>query len=116
MYNLNLIVLEGTLIRDPELQECETGIPKCCFTLVNHASGFQDAQWFEEVNFINVVTWSKVAEKCAEFLQKESTVRVRGRLHQQTVSDRSGNNYSLIEINAQHVDLIFPATGERKIA
>lgn len=113
MENLNFIVLEGELIRDPLYRETELGLPCCCFTVVNRST---DSNGTPETNFINIDTWSKVAEKCARFLRKGTVVRVRGRLNRTLLTDRDGTVHALTGIDARHVDIISKPADSRHAA
>jgi len=92
----NEIVIEGNLMQDPELSETNSGLAMCRFSLENNFV------LNEEYDVANVVTWSRTAENCGEYLQENSHVRVRGRI------DDSYTKKGLHEVDvvAQWVDFI----------
>ena len=49
-------------------------------------------------------TWAKLAEVCAEQLEKGRGVRVVGRLKQDRWQDQEGNPRSKVKIVAEHVE------------
>jgi single-strand DNA-binding protein len=104
MNNLNSVLLEGNLTRDPELRYTAKGTAVCRFAIACNRSYKQDEQRQEEVSYFDVTTWSRLAEICAEYLVKGRGVRVVGRLKQDRWEDDSGNRRSRIEVIAEHVE------------
>ncbi len=104
MNNLNSVLLEGNLTRDPELRYTAKGTAVCRFAIACNRSYKQDDQRQEEVSYFDVTTWSRLAEICAEYLVKGRGVRVVGRLKQDRWEDDSGNRRSRIEVIAEHVE------------
>ena len=106
MKDLNIMLVEGNLVRDPELKETETGLSYCKFSIANHQSFKKNGEWVNDVNFMNVVTWSKVAETCSKFLKKGDRIRVRGRVDQDKYVNKEGKNVTTYELSAQNVDFL----------
>jgi single-strand DNA-binding protein len=104
MNNLNSVLLEGNLTRDPELRYTAKGTAVCRFAIACNRSYKQEEQRQEEVSYFDVTTWSRLAEICAEYLVKGRGVRVVGRLKQDRWEDDSGNRRSRIEVIAEHVE------------
>jgi single stranded DNA-binding protein len=76
MNNLNSILLEGNLVRNPELTYTPKGTPVCKFSIASNRFFKQDDEFQKEVSFFNVTTWSKVAETCGEKLTKGRGVHI----------------------------------------
>lgn len=104
MNNLNSVLLEGNLTRDPELRYTAKGTAVCRFSIACNRSYKQEEQRQEEVSFFDVTTWARLAEICAEYLVKGRGVRVVGRLKQDRWEDDSGNRRSRVEVIAEHVE------------
>lgn len=104
MNNLNSVLLEGNLTRDPELRYTAKGTAVCSFSIGCNRSYKQDEQRQQEVSFFDVTTWSRLAEICAEYLVKGRGVRVVGRLKQDRWDDDSGQRRSKIGVIAEHVE------------
>lgn len=104
MNNLNSVLLEGNLTRDPELRYTAKGTAVCRFSIACNRSYKQEDQRQEEVSYFDVTTWSRLAEICAEYLVKGRGVRVVGRLKQDRWEDDSGNRRSRVEVIAEHVE------------
>lgn len=78
---LNKIMLIGNVTRDPELRYTPGGNANCSFSVAVNRRWRNDAgEKQEDVEFFNVVAWSKLGETCNEFLAKGSKVYVEGRL------------------------------------
>ena len=109
MNNLNSILLEGNLTRDPELRYTPSdgpspGTPVCTLVVSSVRSVKVDGERHEEVSFIEATTWGQLATVCAEHLQKGRGVRVVGRIKQERWEDAAGNARSKVVIVAEHVE------------
>ncbi len=104
MNNLNSILIEGNLVRDPELSYTPKGTAVCKFAVACNRSYKQDDEFQKEVSYFDVSTWTRLAEVCGEYLKKGRGVRVVGRLKQDRWTDPDGKLHSRIEIVAEHVE------------
>lgn len=108
MASLNKVLLMGNLTRDPELRYTPQGTAVANLRLaVNRKYKGRDEQMKEEVCFVSVVVWSKMAESCGQFLHKGSPVFVEGRLQSRSWEDQAtGKTRSVIEVNAERVQFL----------
>lgn len=104
MNNLNSILVEGNLTRDPELTETPKGTSVCNFSVASNRFYKRDQEMQKEVSFFDVEVWARLAETCAEHLSKGRGVRVVGRLKQDRWQDKDGNPRSRIKIVGEHVE------------
>ena len=104
MNNLNSILVEGNLVKDPELSYTSKGTAVCKFTVACNRAFKQDDQLQKEVSFFDVSTWTRLAEVCGEYLKKGRGVRVVGRLKQDRWTDTDGKPHSRVLIVAEHVE------------
>jgi len=106
MNNLNSILIEGNLVRDPLLRSTQKGTQVCNMTLASNRYFKQDSSsgYEKEVSFFDVETWSKLAQACYERGKKGRGVRVVGRLKQSRWNDLEGKSRSKISIVAEHVE------------
>ena len=104
MNNLNSILIEGNLVKDPELSYTSKGTAVCKFTVACNRAFKQDDQLQKEVSFFDVSTWTRLAEVCGEYLKKGRGVRVVGRLKQDRWTDTDGKPRSRVLIIAEHVE------------
>jgi single-strand DNA-binding protein len=104
MNNLNSILIEGNLVRDPEIHYTAKGTPVCTFSIASNRYFKQDSGMEKEVSYFNVETWSQLAESANNLGHKGRGVRVVGRLKQERWSDREGKAQSKVVIVAEHVE------------
>jgi single-strand DNA-binding protein len=105
--SLNRVFLIGNLTRDPELRYLPTGQAVANFSLaVNRAYATQSGERKEEVTFIRIVAWAKLAEICNEYLKKGSPVCVEGRLQSRSWEAQDGTKRSTIEVIASSVQFL----------
>ncbi|GHU25585.1 single-stranded DNA-binding protein [Spirochaetia bacterium] len=104
MNNLNSILIEGNMVKEPVFKSIGSGTPICTFTLASNRYFKRDSGVEKEVSFFDVETWSKVAENCHEHGHKGRGVRVVGRLKQDRWNDLDGKLHSRISIVAEHIE------------
>lgn len=105
MNNLNSILLEGNLVRDPDSRSTPGGSTVCGFTLASDRN-YKNAQdvYEKEVSYFDVEAWSKLGAACAQYLTKGRGVRVVGRLKQDRWTDSDGKQRAKVKIVAEHVE------------
>jgi single-strand DNA-binding protein len=99
-----LIIIEGNLVRDPQLKTIPNGNYVCSFAVASNRFYRQNEQTEKEVSFFEVEAWSKLAQTCGEILKKGRGVRVVGRLKQDRWEDGAGKTQARIKIVAEHVE------------
>ena len=107
MPSFNLVVLMGNLTKDPDLKYTSSGAAVCSFGLAvnrKYTDGNGDKQ--EDVTFIDIVCWNKLAEACAEYLHKGSPAFVEGRLKQNSWETEDGSRRYKHEIVARSVQFL----------
>jgi single-strand DNA-binding protein len=104
MNNLNSILLEGNLVRDPLFRSTTKGTSVCTFSLASNRYYKQDSGLEKEVSFFDVETWAKLAENCYNLGRKGRGVRVVGRLKQDRWNGPDGKLRSKVTIVAEHVE------------
>lgn len=105
MYNnLNSIILEGNLTREPNLTHTGKGTSVCNFNIASNRYFRSDNETVNEVSYIDVEAWSKLGEICAEKLDKGRGVRVVGRIKQDRWEDAEGKSHNRHKIVAEHIE------------
>ena len=104
MNNLNSILIEGNMVREPLFRTTPKGTPVCTFSLASNRFFRQDTGLEKEVSFFDVETWAKLAETCNNLGKKGRGVRVVGRLKQDRWTGNDGKPRSRISIVAEHVE------------
>jgi single-strand DNA-binding protein len=105
MNNLNSILIEGNLVRDPKFTTTPKGTPLCTFPIasVRYFKGSGD-KLEKEVSFFDIETWAKLAQHCENLGHKGRSVRVVGRLRQDRWNGSDGKSHARIVIIAEHVE------------
>jgi single-strand DNA-binding protein len=104
MNNLNSIIIEGNMVRDPLFRSTAKGTSLCTFTIASNRFYKQDSGLESEVSFFDVETWSAIADACRDMGHKGRGVKVVGRLKQSRWSDQEGKSRSKVSIVAEHVE------------
>lgn len=105
--SLNKVFLMGNLTRDPELRYIPSGTAVANFTVaVNRPYKDGSGEKKEEVSFIRVVVWGKMAEVCGEYLTKGRPVMVEGRLKSRTWEGQDGQKKSALDVVAVSVQFL----------
>jgi single-strand DNA-binding protein len=104
MNNLNSILVEGNLVRDPLLRKTPKGISVCTFSIASSRYYKGESGLEKEVSFFDIEAWSKLAEHCEKLGYKGRGVRVVGRLKQERWSETDGRPRSKVTIVAEHVE------------
>jgi single-strand DNA-binding protein len=107
MANLNKVFLIGNLTRDPELRYIPSGTAVANFGLAtNRVYTTQDGERKEEVCFVDIVTWAKTAENCANYLSKGSPLFIEGRLQYDSWETEDGQKRSRLRVVADRVQFL----------
>ena len=104
MNNLNSILIDGNLVKDPVLRSNAKGTQIGSMRLASNRYFKQDTGFEKEVSYFDVETWGKLAEVCSIRGKKGRGVRVVGRLKQSRWNGSDGKTASRIYIVAEHVE------------
>jgi len=106
MNNLNSILIEGNMVRDPLVRHTPRGSTVCTFTVASSRYFKDDAGEVigKEVSFFDIEAWGQLAESCASKGRKGRGVRTVGRLRQDRWMGPDGKPHSRIVIVAEHVE------------
>jgi single-strand DNA-binding protein len=103
---LNLSLLEGRLTRDPEIYYTKNGNAFCKFDIAVNYKTKNGEKIIDDVSYIGVNTWNKVAENCMKYLKKGYLVRVKGRLKHDKYDAKDGTKKEKIKIEDASVDFL----------
>jgi len=104
---LNKIFIVGNLTRDPELRYTGNGTPVVNFRIAANRR-FKDNSGAvkEEVCYVGIVAWQKLALSCETYLKKGSAVYIEGELRSRTVDNAEGGPKNVVEIRANHIQFL----------
>lgn len=102
---INHIDLVGALVRNPEMRYTPNGVPTTQFSLAVTRPPREGSRG-EVTDYINVITWRKLAETAAETLKKGDLVSVEGRLLTRSYETNDGQRRKVVEVEAQALEPI----------
>ena len=107
MPEINCVLIAGNLTKDPTLRKTANGIPVANFCIASNRK-YRDAnnQWSEDVCYVGVVAWSKLAESCMEKLHRGNAVLVDGELQSRTLHNEDGFSRTVVEIKAHRIQFL----------
>jgi len=107
MPEINYVIVAGNLTRDPVFRQTTNQTPVVNFSMASNRR-YKDSsnQWQEDVCYIGIVAWNKLAESCRERLKKGSAVLVDGELQSRSWKTDEGNNRSIVEIKARRIQFL----------
>ena len=105
--SLNKVFLMGNLTRDPELRYIPSGTAVANFSLaINRAYKDASGDKKEEVSYVRVEVWGKMAEVCGEYLSKGRPVLVEGRLKSRSWETPEGQKRNSLDVVATGVQFL----------
>ena len=104
---LNVAVLMGRLVADPELRHTPNGVSVTSFTLAVDRS-YVKAGGERQTDFIDIVAWRNTAEFVCKYFHKGQLAAVQGSIQTRSYTDRAGNKRKAFEIVADNVHFAEP--------
>jgi len=96
---MNSVNLIGRLTRDPETRATGSGTDVCGMRIAIDRQG-------DGADYVDVTAFGKLAEVCAQYLEKGRQVGVSGRLHYSEWEAEDGSKRSKHEVIAQSVQFL----------
>lgn len=100
---LNVAVIMGRLVADPELRHTPNDIAVTTFTLAVDRS-YTKAGAEKQTDFIDVVAWRGTAEFVCKYFGKGRMMAVHGSIQTRSYTDKDGNKRKAFEIVASDVN------------
>lgn len=107
MPEINYVIVAGNLTKDPIFRQTTNNTPVVNFSIASNRK-YKDSsnQWQEDVCYVGVVAWNKLAESCKERLKKGYAVLVDGELQSRSWKSEDGHNRSIVEIKARRIQFL----------
>lgn len=107
MPEVNNVMIAGNLTKDPVFRLTSNNTPVINFAIASNKK-YRDGtnQWQEDVCYVGVVAWNKLAESCHESLKKGSAVLVDGELQSRVWKTEEGFHRSIVEIKARRIQFL----------
>lgn len=108
---LNEVLLQGRLVKGPELRRTQAGDAVTSFTLAVERD-IQNRDGVRETDYIDCVAWRKTAEFVDRNFTKGKMTIVKGRLTIRKFEDKDGNKRAKAEVVADSVYFVESRSGE----
>ncbi len=107
MPEINYVIVAGNLTKDPVFRQTTNSTPVVNFSIASNRK-YKDSsnQWQEDVCYVGIVAWNKLAESCRDRLKKGSAVLVDGELQSRSWKSEDGHNRSIVEIKARRIQFL----------
>ncbi len=99
---LNVAVLMGRLVADPEIRHTPNDIAVTGFTIAVDRSYVKSGA-DRQADFIDIVAWRSTAEFICKYFRKGQMIAVQGSIQTRTYTDKDGNKRKAFEIVADNV-------------
>lgn len=100
-------MLIGNLTRDPDVRYTPKGAAVADIGLALNRTYTVNEERREEVTFVDVVLWARLAELAQQYLTKGRSVYIEGRLELQTWTDKAtGQNRSKMRVVGESMQFL----------
>jgi len=107
MHGINKVLIAGNLTQEPEIRYTPKGSAVCTLDIaLNSTYKKKDGTLKENVVYVQVVVWGKLAETIKLNLSKGSPLMVDGRLYTEFWKDKNGKEYSKLKIVANNLNFL----------
>ena len=107
MPELNYVLIVGNLTKDPVYRLTSNNTPVVNFSIASNRR-YRDRtnSWQEDVCYVGVVAWNKLADSCHQRLKKGSAVLIEGELQTRNWKSDDGNHRSILEVKARRIQFL----------
>ena len=105
---LNRVFVMGNLARDPDVRYTVERRAWVRFSVAaNYSWRNKNGEFQDGVDFVPVVAWGPLAERCSRYLKKGSAVLVEGRIRSRSYDARDGSGKRYVtEVEASDVTFV----------
>lgn len=98
---LNVVVLMGRLVSDPELRHTPNDVPVTSFTIAVNRR-FSKPGEERQTDFIDIVAWRQTADFICKYFRKGQMIAIEGSIQTRIYQDKDGNKRKAFEIIANN--------------
>lgn len=112
MPDINNVLIAGNLTSDPVFRRTANGTPVINFYIASNRK-YRDNSgiWRENICYVGVVAWHRLAEACNEILKRGCSVLVDGELQSRNWHNDDGTTRNVVELRARRIQFL-----DRKMA
>lgn len=101
---MNKIILLGRLTKNPEIKYSQTNNIKVGYFTIAVNRKYVKQGEERQTDFINIVTYSKLAEFAEKYLKQGLQICICGRLQIRNWEDKNGQKHYISEVIAEDID------------
>jgi single-strand DNA-binding protein len=107
MPDINNVLVAGCLTSDPIFRKTSSGTAVVNFYVASNRK-YRDNSgiWRENICYVGVVAWHRLAEACNEVLKKNHSVLIDGELQSRNWHNEDGSTRNVVEIRARRVQFL----------
>ena len=107
MPDINNVLIAGNLTGDPTFRKTGNGTSVANFYIASNRK-YRDNSgiWRENVCYVGIVAWHKLADACNEVLKRGSSVLVDGELQSRSWKNEDGTTRNVVEIRARRIQFL----------
>jgi len=107
MPDINNVLVAGYLTSDPIFRKTSNGTAVVNFYVASNRK-YRDNSgiWRENICYVGVVAWHRLAEACNEVLKKNHSVLIDGELQSRNWHNEDGSTRNVVEIRARRVQFL----------
>lgn len=102
---LNVVVLTGRLVADPELKHTSSDLPVTSFSIAVNRKFVKSGEE-RQADFIDIVAWRSTAEFICKYFKKGNLIAIEGSIQTRTYQDKDGKNRKVFEVIANNVHFV----------
>jgi single-strand DNA-binding protein len=102
---LNQFTLIGRMAKTPQLQTTREGVPYIRYTLAVRRT-FKNQLGNYDTDFIQLVSWNKLAETVADYCTKGSLISVNGRIQMRSLETDNQKRLTIPDVIAETVTFL----------
>jgi single-strand DNA-binding protein len=104
--SVNKVILLGNLTKEVAIKQVSTSSVANFSIATNESWQDKNGEKQTRTEFHNIVVWGKLAEHCARFLKKGSSVYLEGRLQTRSYEPKEGGKRYVTEVQASTVQFL----------
>lgn len=107
MPDINNVLIAGNLTSDPTFRKTNNGTSVANFYIASNRK-YRDNSgiWRENVCYVGIVAWHKLADACNDVLKKGSSILVDGELQSRSWKNEDGSTRNVVEIRARRIQFL----------
>lgn len=112
MANVNVAMLIGRMVADPELKQTPNGVAVTSFSIAVNRRYTKGEE--QQADFINIVAWRNTAEFIAKYFKKGNAIFIKGAIQTRSWTDQNGAKHYATEVVADEAQFVESKKGQNE--